>query len=63
MTVLALYYSSLSDSYAHKNRGDGEIDTFFEKLFVEWEKRNKFANKMCDYGKKCEETQHYKFHA
>ena len=26
-------------------RGDGVIDTFFEILFVEWEKRNRFAKK------------------
>ncbi len=37
--------------------GDGEIDTFFQFPFVEWEKRIRFAKKFDRYGKKGEKTQ------
>ena len=38
----------------HISHGDGEFDTFF--LFVQWEKRIRFAKKINRYGKKGENS-------
>ena len=39
---------------AEASHGDGEFDTFF--LFVQWEKRIRFAKKINRYGKKGENS-------
>ena len=35
----------MSQLFGLQHRGDGEIDTFFQFPFVEWEKRIRFAKK------------------
>ena len=41
-------------SHGDASHGDGEFDTFF--LFVQWEKRIRFAKKINRYGKKGENS-------
>ena len=48
------WYFSGKISHGDVSHGDGEFDTFF--LFVQWEKRIRFAKKINRYGKKGENS-------